>query len=136
MAANYTITGVRRTTELQGGATSIAVNEYSVLTIPSNIYFQFRRSLALSTTANIASVADQLATRIEEVMASPNVTAIGYSQDTSPNGELIDNMTVYFASADGTAQGSIVTTLAAIGPNATPPLVAAALAAQEAFLAS
>lgn len=134
MPANYTILDVRRTTELQGGSRSVAVNEYSVQTIPSNVFFQFRRTLDKISPANIASVADQLATRIEEVMASPNVTAISYSQDVNQAGELLDNMYVYYASADLTAQGHIVTSLAAIGPNATPPLVAAALAAQLAYI--
>lgn len=134
MAANYTITNVRRTTELQGGSHSVAVNEYSVNTIPSNVFFQFRRTLDKTSQANIASVADQLATRIEEVMASPNVTAISYSQDVNQAGELLDNMYVYYMNADQTVSGHIVTSLAAIGPNATPPLVAAAIAAQVAQL--
>lgn len=134
MAGNYTITQVRRTTELQGGSHSVACNEYSVITSPSNVFFQFRRTLDKISAANIASVADQLATRIEEVMVSPNVTAISYAQDVNQAGELLDNMYVYFMSADGTASGHIVTSLALIGPNVTPPLVAAALAAQEAFI--
>lgn len=134
MAGNYTITNVRRTTELQGGSNSVAVNEYSVITSPSNVFFMFRRTLDKTSAANIASVADQLATRIEEVFVGPNVTAISYSQDVNQAGELLDNMYVYFQSDDQTASGHIVTSLAAIGPNATPPLVAAALAAQVAYL--
>lgn len=134
MPGNYEIVDTRLTTELVGGSKSTAVNEYSVITSPSNVFFQFRRTLAKSSPANIASVADQLATRIEEVMASPNVTAISYWQSVNQAGELLDNMSVYYASDDQTVQGHIVTSLAAIGPNKTPPLVAAALAAQLAML--
>lgn len=134
MAANYTITNVRRTTELQGGSNSVAVNEYSVITAPSNVFFQFRRTLDKTSQANIASVADQLSTRIEEVIAGPNVTAISYSQDVNQAGELLDNMYVYYMNDDQTVSGHIVTSLASIGPNVTPPLVAAAMAAQEAQL--
>lgn len=134
MPGNYEIIDTRRTTELLGGSKSVAVNEYSVITSPSNVFFMFRRTLPKSTPANIASVADQLATRIEAVMASPNVTGISYSQGVSQSGELLDNMYVYYANADQTVQGHIVTSLAAIGPGNTPPLVAAALAEQEAQL--
>lgn len=134
MAGNYTIKNVRRTTELQGGSNSVAVNEYSVITAPSLVFFQFRRTLDKTSQANIASVAGQLATRIEEVMAEADVTAISYSQDVNQAGELLDNMYVYYTNADQTVSGHITTSLAAIGPNATPPLVAAAIAAQEAQL--
>jgi hypothetical protein len=68
------------------------------------------------------------------VMTEPDVTAISYSQDVNQAGELLDNMYVYYTNDDQTVTGFIVTSLASIGPNATPPLVAAALAAQEAQL--
>lgn len=123
MAANYTILGSSATTELQGGNTIVPVQEFAVQTKPSGVYFQFRRPTAqlakLDQEARnelIASVADQLATRIEEVMAEDAVLAITYSQPTNAAGQLLDTMTIYVQSDTGNSQGIVTVPLANIGP--------------------
>lgn len=131
MAANYAFQSVKNTTELLGGQTSVPVQEFGYVTLPSNIYFQFRRPTAKVTKALVASVADQLATRIEAVFASPNVQGLLYSQTTNASGQLVDVFTIYWASDDGTITGHFDQPMASLGPGNTPPLVAAALAAAE-----
>lgn len=134
MPANYTITAIRQTSQLQGSQTTVPVKEFSVVTKPSAIFFQFRRTLDLATPANIASVADQLAVRLEEVLAGPNVEDLSYSQDTSRAGQLVDTITVFWRSDDGALTGHFDQPMAAVGPNKTPPLVAADIAHAEALL--
>ena len=123
MAANYAIIGQWPTTELQGGTNVIPVKEFAVTTKPDGLYFQFRRPQsqlgkldASGQAALVHSVAEQLATRIEDVFNLPAVTWIDYTQDTNPGGQLLDNMIVYVQSDSGNSQGTITIPLAEIGP--------------------
>lgn len=123
MAANYTVQGSWNTTELQGGTNIVPAQEFAVLSKPSGIYFQFRRPTsqlakldAAERAALIASIADQLATRIEKVMAESNVEWINYSQPTNAAGQLLDEMTIYVTSDSGNSQGTVSVPLAEIGP--------------------
>lgn len=123
MADNYTIQGSANTTEQEGGGVVIPVQEFAVLTKPSNIYFQFRRPIAQlqkldagDRKALVASVADQLATRIEDVAAEDNVLTLSYSQPANAAGQLLDVMTIYVASDSGNSQGTVQVPLANVGP--------------------
>lgn len=123
MAANYTVQGSSTTSELQGGNTVVPVQEFFIVTKPSGVYFQFRRPTsqlgklsAADRAALIATIADQLSTRIEEVMAEPNVEWISYSQPTNAAGQLLDTMTIYVTSDSGNSQGLVSVPLAEIGP--------------------
>lgn len=123
MATDYTILGSSNSTEQQGSGAVVAVQEFAVQTKPSGIYFEFRRPksqlAALSDDdrlALIASVADQLATRIEAVAAEPNVLTLAYSQPANAAGQLLDEMTIYVASDSGNSQGTVQVSLADIGP--------------------
>lgn len=125
MASNYTILGSSNGTELQGGNTVVPVQDFAVQTKPSGIYFEFRRPVAQLQKLDLAGrkelineVADQLATRIEDVMDEPAVTWITYSQPTNAAGQLLDVMTVYVQSDSGDSQGTITVPLANIGPGA------------------
>lgn len=123
MADNYTFAGSTLTTEQSPGGPTVQVQEFGYYTQPSNIYFQFRRPTSqlqkLSTADRkslIASVADQLATRIEEVAALDNVETLAYSQPANAAGQLLDIMTVYVESDSGNSDGTVTIPLANIGP--------------------
>lgn len=123
MASNYKILGSSNGTELQGGNTVVPVQDFAVQTKPSGIYFEFRRPVsqlqkldAAGRAELINSVAEQLAARIEEVMAEPAVTFMTYSQPTNAAGNLLDVMTVYVQSDSGDSQGTVTIPLANIGP--------------------
>lgn len=123
MADNYTVLGSFNTSELQGGNSIVPVQEFQIQTKPSNVYFQFRRPTsqlaaldAADRKALIASVADQLATRIEEVVALPNVELLAYSQPTNQAGQLVDTITVYVQSDSGNSEGTVNIPMADIGP--------------------
>ena len=123
MASNYTFAGSTLTTEQAPGGPTVPVQEFGYYSQPSNIYFQFRRPTsqlqALSQsdrTALIASVADQLATRIEDVAALPQVETLAYSQPANAAGQLLDIFTVYVSSSSGLSDGQVTIPLANIGP--------------------
>lgn len=117
----FEIQGFTQTSEVRGGNKVVPVREYHVLSLPSQTYFQFRRDKAHYSGAK--SSAGQFSDRIEAVLASPLVTDVVYSQDTTPGGKLVDMMTTYYANADGTITGSVEQDLAHFGPNLTIPLV-------------
>jgi hypothetical protein len=123
VAANFRIQGSSNTTEQEGGGVVIPVQEFAVLTIPSNIYFQFRRPISQLQKLNAAdrldlidSVASQLAGRIEDVADEDNVLTLSYSQPANAAGQLLDVMTIYVASDSGNSQGTVQVPLANIGP--------------------
>lgn len=112
----FEILSYTQTSEVQGTKV-VPVREYHVLALPSETYFQFRRDKPRWGFAK--SVAGQLADRIEAVLASPVVTDVVYSQDTRPGGKLVDMMTTYYSTADGTISGSVESDLAHFGPGYT-----------------
>lgn len=124
MAANYTVQGSWHTSEVSGGTTITPVQEFAILTKPSSVYFQFRRpetQLAkldpAGRAALVASVADQLAVRIEKVATHDNVIGVSYSQPTNVTGMLVDTITVYVESTSGQSQGQFSVPMANIGPS-------------------
>jgi hypothetical protein len=130
----YRIEGYTSTTEVQGGTKLVKVRQWHVYALPSETYFQFRRP---ATTAKdvVHSVADQLATRIEAVLAIPAVTDVVYAQDVTPGGQLVDTMTTYYEAHGGNILGSVESNLAHFGPTFTGKQVAAEIAAGGDFLA-
>jgi hypothetical protein len=136
MADNYTILAVRDVNILQGGNLLVPGREYSIESKPSGFYFQFRRTLALVQQGVVPSVADQLATRYEQVGADQYVTDLQYVQTTSASGTPLDQVRVYWATLDGMATGYLLVNQADLGPNATPPLVLAAVQTAEQELAT
>lgn len=124
MAANFTVDGSWHTSEVSGGTTITPVQEFAIITKPSGVYFQFRRPetqlaklSASARAALVASVADQLSTRIEAVRQHDNVIDVGYSQPTSPTGQLLDKLTIYVESSSGQSQGQFAIPMANVGPS-------------------
>jgi hypothetical protein len=111
----------------------VKVRQWHVYSLPSETYFQFRRP-ATATKATIASVAEQLADRIEAVLHIPEVDDVAYSQDVTPAGQLKDMMTTYYSALGGAIQGSVESDLAHFGPNYTGNQVAEEIAAGGDFL--
>jgi len=128
MADNYTILQVVDRSILQGGNLLVPGKEYSCETKPSGYFFAFRRTLKLVKQGVVPSVADQLATRYEQVGDSPNVTDLQYVGTTTAAGQPLDQVRVYWATDDGEATGYITVNQADLGPHVTPPLVRAAVA--------
>jgi hypothetical protein len=127
MADNYTILQVTDQSILQGGNLLVPGRQYAIETKPSGFYFVFRRTLALVNEGVVPAVADQLAARYEEVGANPLVTDLQYVGTTTPSGQPLDQVRVYWSNTQGTATGYIVVNQADLGPNKTPPLVQAAV---------
>lgn len=133
MADNFDLLGSTNGSELQGGVV-VPVQEFAIQTRPSagrsdasrdapGVYFQFRRPVAQLAKLDrserlelIHSIATQLASRIEAVMAEPPVENMVYSQPTNSAGQLLDLMTVYVQSDSGNSQGTVPIPLAHIGP--------------------
>ena len=123
MAANFGRVKTWRTTELEGGSSVVPVQEFSTTSNPSGLYFQFRRpesQLAkLSATdraALVASIADQIAVRMEAALKLHGVTWLAYSQPTNPAGQLLDIITLYVESDSGDSEGQVDVPIANIGP--------------------
>jgi len=125
----YQKLGYSQTREVQGGNKLVKVREYRRLALPSETYYQFRRPQGKWDAANIDSVSEQFAGRIEAVLAIPEVTDVVYSQDTTAGGRLQDRMETYYQSADGVIEGSVESPLKDFGPNFTGAQVAAEIAA-------
>jgi hypothetical protein len=136
MADDYTILQVVDLQILQGGNLLVPGKQYSVETSPSGFYFVFRRTVALVNQGVVPTVADQLATRYEQVGANPLVTDLQYVGTTTPSGQPLDQVRVYWTNADGTATGVITVNQADLGPDKTPPLVQAAVDNANAVLAT
>lgn len=123
MATNYTILNQWPSSALQGGSNVVATVEFAVQTKPNSLYFQFRRPKAqlakLDSAARLAeidTIADQLAVRIEAVFAEKNVIDIQYSQDTTPAGQISDMEIVYVQSDSGSSVGEVTIPQPNIGP--------------------
>ncbi len=125
--AGFRIEGYTQTQEVQGGNKLVPVREYHVIATPSETYFQFRRDKPRWQFAK--TVAQQLADRIEAVLALPNVTDVVYSQNVSDGGRLLDWMTTYYSAADGAINGSVESDLAHFGPGNTGAQIEAEIAA-------
>lgn len=124
----YDLQRVVRTREMRGNRL-VRVNEFQVVALPSETYFEFRRAQGEPCFSNPASCAKNIADRIEAVLALPEVTDVTWSQDTAPGGRLLDIMTTYYVSEDGRAEGAVEQRLAHFGPNNTAAAIAAELGA-------
>ena len=124
----YERLGYSQTQEVQGGNKLVKVREYRRLSLPSETYYQFRRPQDKWAAANIASVSEQFADRIEAVLGNPLATDVVYSQDTTAGGRLVDMMTTYYATADGRIEGSVESSLAQFGPAFTGAQIDAEIA--------
>ena len=144
--ASYRIIGVRKDVEVRGGNKLVPIREYHVIATSEledgrteETYFQFRRD-ATVLKANVQSSAQQFADRIEDVLNSPFVTDVVYSQDTSQGGRLQDRMTTYWRdpTADdlGDVEGDVESALANFGLGYTYKQVYEDWVATRAFLGS
>ena len=123
----FRIEGYTQTNEVQGGTRLVPVREYHVISLPSETYFQFRRDKAHWQFAK--EVAKQLSDRIEAVIKLPNVTDVVYSQNVTDGGRLLDWMTTYYRTADGSISGSVESDLAHFGPTFTGKQITTEIAA-------
>ena len=128
--------GFTQTREVRGGNKLVQVREWRGIALPSETYFQFRRDKTQLCYATPNPCFAQFADRIEGVLASPLVTDVVYSQDTTAGGRLVAMMTTYYASEDGSVEGSVEQPLAQFGPTATLALVNAEIAAGGDLVAS
>jgi hypothetical protein len=124
----FQIIGVVNTKEVRG-TKLVAVKEYQVLSLPSETYFEFRRDPSQAGFKDPKPAAKQLADRIEAVLALANVVDVVWSQNTTAGGALVDWMTTYYSTPDGTVSGSVESSLAQFGPTFTRSQVAKEIAA-------
>lgn len=120
----YEIIGRMQTREVRG-TRLMKVREFTVLSLPSETMFEFRRDASQACYASPGSCAAQFSARIEAVIAHPLITDVVYSQDTTAGGRLIGIMTTYYATPDGRVEGSVEQRLENFGPGTTIPLVEA-----------
>ena len=123
----YEITGRVQTREVRG-TRLVKVREFTVISLPSETMFEFRRDASQPCYTSPGSCASQFSNRIEAVFAHPLVTDVVYSQDTTAGGRLVGIMTTYYATADGRIEGSVEQRLENFGPGTTIPLVEAEIA--------
>jgi hypothetical protein len=124
----YRIDGWTQTEEVQGGNRIVPVREFHVYSLPSETYFQFRRGKKGTAWIDPKATATQLAERIEKVLALPHVIDVVYSQNISAGGRLLDWMTTYYATEDGSISGSVESEMAKFGPTFTGKQVAKEIA--------
>ena len=120
----FDIIGRVQTREVRG-TKLMKVREFTVLSLPSETMFEFRRDASQPCYANPAPCAAQFSERIESVIDDPLITDVVYSQDTTAGGKLIGIMTTYYATPDGRIEGSVEQRLENFGPGTTIPLVQA-----------
>jgi hypothetical protein len=124
----FKIIGVVNTKEVRG-TKLVPVKEYQVLSLPSETYFEFRRDTSQAGYKDPKPAAGQLSGRIEAVLGLDDVTDVVWSQNTTAGGALVDWITTYYATPDGTVSGSVESSLAQFGPSFTGGQVAAEIAA-------
>ncbi len=117
--------GFTQTREVRGGNKLVKVREWRGLSLPSETYFQFRRDQTQPCYASPDPCFENIAFRIEGVLANALVSDVVYSQDTSAGGRLVDMMTTYWQSEDGAVEGSIEQPLKEFSISLTIPLVEA-----------
>lgn len=123
-----TIIGVVNTKEVRG-TKLVPVKEFQVLSLPSETYFEFRRDPSQAGYTDPKPAAKQLSDRIEAVLGLPNVVDVVWSQNTTAAGKLVDWMTTYYETPNGTISGSVESDLAHFGPTFTRSQVAKEIAA-------
>jgi hypothetical protein len=115
----YERAGASKTVEVRGGSRVVSVIEYRRYSLPSRVFFQFRRDAQPAQTAGqLDSISEQLSDRIEAVLNLANVTDVDYFQDTSQAGRLQDRMRTYYRTDDG-LEGDVESDLAHFGPTFT-----------------
>lgn len=124
----YEILGAVNSREVRGSKL-VKVREFSVVSLPSETYFQFRRDVTQPCYGNPKPCAKQFSDRIEAVLALDNVTDAVYSQDTTAGGRLVDWITTFYETPDGKIAGSVESSLAQFGPGFTGAQVAREIAA-------
>lgn len=124
----FRIVGAVNTNEVRG-TKLVKVREFQVMSLPSETYFEFRRTPDQPGFADPKPAAKQLSDRIEAVLGLDNVTDVVWSQEPRPGGALLDWMTTFYRTPDGTVSGSVESDLAHFGPSFTGKQVAAEIAA-------
>lgn len=126
--AGFKVISITQVKEHQGGNKVVNVREFGVLSLPSETFFQFRRGKRGNAWIAPGASAQQFADRIEAVLEIDTVTDVVYSQDISQGGKLIDWMTTYYKTEDGSISGDVESSLAQFGPNFTGAQIAAEIA--------
>jgi hypothetical protein len=111
--------------QLLGGTQMQRVVEVGCLTVPSQVFFQFRLPATGYTRAAGAAYAQGFALMIEDLLTLPYVAGISYRQDLNSAGQLLDQLDVFWQLEDGSADGDVVVSL----PASTDDSVMAALQA-------
>jgi hypothetical protein len=87
------------------------VQDAVTVTVRDTIYgivFEFTRSVASWEGGAVEAAATFFATNIQALAGYQHVVGIGYTQDASASGNLIDQLVVYVGSDDGTQETSFV----------------------------
>jgi hypothetical protein len=117
--ADFQIMGFTQTEEVRGSNKVVKVREFHCRSLPSNTYFEFRRTPDQSCYTQPKICAQQFADRIEAVLGLPDVTDVDYFQDTTDAGRLRDMMRTFYMTANGAISGFVESDLAHFGPNFT-----------------
>lgn len=114
--------------QLLGGTELQRVVEVGCLTRPSDVFFQFRLPATGYTRAAGAAYAEGFAIAIEDFLLTPPIVGVGYFQDLSPAGQLLDKLDLYWQSADGTADGVVPVLMSSLTEDQALAAVRAAMA--------
>lgn len=112
MAETFEIISSRQTKEIVGGHDLVDVWEVGAKTRPHGIYFAFRVPKDRYTPEHVGREAAGIAEFLGALREHPHVTGVAYVQTIGPNGSLVDELDVYYETADGKHRGELRTPIA------------------------
>lgn len=103
--ADYAIVGQRPDTEVVGGTKTREVQVIQVVTNEHGVYFEFRVPRAQATTTFIHQQANAWTIIFELIFSAEGVSAVEWTQEPTPGGQLDDHVIVYVTSTSGESEG-------------------------------
>lgn len=98
--------GFTTTTQVVGGNRVMKVRQWYCYSEPSETYFEVRARLE-TTKSQVQSIANGFSDTIEQLLAAPDFTAVAWSQDVTPAGQLLSVFTVWYYIPELQAQGYV-----------------------------
>lgn len=89
------LAGYTTTTAVLGGNKTMKVRQWQAYSQPSETYFEIRARVTTSRGA-VQSIANGFSDTIEALLSSGAYSAVSWSQDVNPAGQLISLFTVYW----------------------------------------
>ena len=128
MAPTYTVVTQYPTVEFLGGTQTRDVTAVGIVTIPHNIYTEFRIPDSIYNATQVKDYATAYSIALEALFAVHGVIGVSWGQGPAASGELLDLYTVFVQSDSGNSTGSVTFDNTKFGPATYDPLIAAEVA--------